>query len=205
QLTAAQADAVVSQAQLIAVGSSDLAWLTDSLQLVIHSGTSVQPVTIQVGAIQRDYFAVALVRNLVNDGTTKNSNATWDMLAFDDLSLPSKFIVIGGFAGNATTTPPEGVVGNFGPNASGHIIEITNGFALDWAADVGSAAFQAGPKGAACEGFTPFNNVTCFGTTLDVSFTITNSVPPSLSLTSRNASMGKMTLPGILLRIDTSF
>jgi hypothetical protein len=203
ELTSAQAAAIVDGAGQLAVGRSELSWLADSLELVIHSGATVKPITIRIDGKDETYYAAGLSRGIISNGT-QTSFATFHLLAFDDVSAPKKFVVVNGFKQSNTTTPPTTVSGSFGSAIAGHYFELGTTAVVEWIAIAGTATFTAGPQGAPCAGFTPANGVSCYASSFTTSFEIVSSLAPSPLVPPKTASLASVEIPGVLLHIESS-
>jgi len=205
ELTSAQAQAIIDRAGLIAIGRPELNWLADSLDLVIHSGTTLRQITIRIDGADKSYNAVALNRQIIVTGPSPSSFSTFHLIAFDDPGNPVKFVIVNGYAPSGTATPPQSVNGTFSSaTASGHLFEVGSIAVVEWIAATGTATFAAGAQGAACDGFTPANGVTCFASSLTVSFDIIATQPPSPLVPMKTASLASVEVPGVLLHFQPS-
>lgn len=199
QLSAQQAATIVARAEQMATAHPDLAWLADSIQLVVRTGASAKRIVVTSEGEEIAYYGVGLQRNVI---TSTSAFSTWYLFAFDDASNPSDFIIANGFASASGTTAPTTVNGPFGGDiAHGHFIAM-DGSIKDWRAVSGGATFRTATSGGSCPavGTLP-TGVTCTQSDLEVSFDIVSTTVPS-GEQSRSANLLATTVPGVLLRIE---
>lgn len=199
RLTAQQAAAIVTRAEAIAPMHPDLAWLADSVEVVIHGGADVVRIAVTVDGAIRNFYAVGLQRAI---RTSASSFATWHLIAFNDAANPTEFVLANGYAPGVGTTPPTTVASTFGGSgAFAHLIRVEGSTLRDWRGETGNAVFTTLATGGACAGFVGPPGTTCVAADLQATFTVltTSSAPASAS---RAASMGTAIVPGVMLRID---
>ena len=196
-LSAAQATILTNKITLIAPLHSQIAWLADSANLVIKSGAEADlvPISTTIGA--GPFYAVGLQRGVQGSA---GSFSTFDLIAFNDPSNPTDFIVVDGY-NSGSGAPPTSVSGPFDGPAYGYLFHIEGSTVSSWAAALGTAAFTRGLPGGACEGFQSSSGVTCALTSLTASFTIAGAFQDAgpQSSTVAQASLNTTTVAGILL------
>ena len=201
-LSAAQATALMTKIELIAPLKSDLAWLADSANLVLRSGAVAERIALTTNLSPGGpFYAVGLQRKIQS---AANTFSTFDLIAFNDPSNPTEFLIVNGFK-SSTTTPPASVSGSFGgATIHGHLFRVV-GNSLSalthWTATLGTASFSTGAVGSACTEFQDDVHVTCSQADLNVSFSI-DLAPADLGAPEtddRTAALGATTVPGILL------
>ena len=199
-LSAQQAATITARAEAMATVHADLAWLADSVEVVVRTGAQAKRIVVTSAGSEIAYYAVGLQRNV---RTSTTSFATWHLIAFDDASNPREFIIASGYAPGSGTTPPLSVNGGFGgESVFAHFIRVDEGGLADWRATSGGATFRTATVGGACPTTgTPPQGVTCVIADLEVSFDIVNtSAPPGES--SRAAHLLTTSVPGVMLRIE---
>ena len=205
-LTPTQAAALVSRVTLLAPVHAELAWLADSVSLVLKAGAQADRVDITTDLAPGPFYAVGLQRAIT---TSTNSAATFDLIAFNDPSNPTAFIIVDGFRSVVATQPPTSVTGTFGATTSngivsGHLFHVTGGVVAAWRAEAGVATMNTGTPGAACVDFPLTGGVTCAQTSLHSSFSITmarhdNGAQPN---DTRSATLPLTRVAGVLLRFQ---
>jgi hypothetical protein len=194
-LDANEAAALNAKFELIAAASQDLQWLTDSANIVIQAGTQVKliPVTVDGGATS--YYAVSLIRNLM----TTNAFSTFHLIAFDNPSNPTHFLVLNGYAASGDSHPPTTISGTFGgSDVFAHLITASAGLVNDWQATDGSATLSlGGVSDSPCTLPLP-QGVSCLFATLDAQASIL-AATAGQSVTTRSAAIAPATVPGLLL------
>jgi hypothetical protein len=203
RLTAAQAAALMSRVTQIAPVHPELAWLADSARLVLKSGAEADVIELTTDLAPGPFYAVGLQRSIV---TSSNSFATFDLIAFNDPSNPTAFIIVDGYAPGSQTTPPSSITGEFGGGAvSGYLFQVIGGAVSAWRAAAGIATLATGSVGNACLDFQPGAGVTCEQSDLHAQLTIgvaqhDNGVQPS---DTRSASLSPTSVAGILLHFHS--
>jgi hypothetical protein len=197
-LTAAEATILMDRITELAPVHPELAWLADSARLVLRSGAEavVIPVTTDLGA--GPFYAVGLQRGVQ---VSAIAYSTFDLIAFNDPSNPTDFIIVDGFMGG-TGTPPTSASGAFGGSAvNGHLFHVAGNTVTAWRAEGGTATLSTGSVGNSCTGFQSTGGITCAQSTLTAEFTIDSALEDSGGQTSgtRSASLAATSVPGILL------
>jgi len=137
-LSASQAAAIVGTAQQLSTIHPELSWLADSVDLVIKAGAQAWRIAVDVDGESRTYYGVALQRAIA----TTSAFSTFHLLAFNDASSPTDFLVANGYSSSGNSTPPMSVVGTFGSTAVfAHFIHVSGSAITDWLATQGSANF----------------------------------------------------------------
>jgi hypothetical protein len=162
QLTAAQAAALNSRIQAIVSGSSDVAWLADSANLVLKEGAVVDSAAIVVSFGGGPYYAVSLQRHFP---LATNPFSTFDVIYFNDPSNPTRFVILSAFA-KGNVGPPDGVVANIATPttvviANAHLYAIEGQAVTHWRATAGSLVMGNGLPGGACPSFSAPDLVRC--------------------------------------------
>jgi len=197
-LTAAQATILMARITELAPVHPELAWLADSANLVLRSGAEadVIPLTTDLGA--GPFYAVGLQRGVQ---VSAIAFSTFDLIAFNDPSNPTDFIIVDGFMTGTAGPPPTSASGAFGGSAvNGHLFHVAGNTVTAWRAQAGTATLSTGSVGNPCTGFTS-TLVTCAQSALTAEFTINSAVQDNGVQTSgtRSASLAATTVAGILL------
>src|SRR5437867_10302018 len=201
QLTAAQAALLVSRVSQIAPVHPELAWLGDSVSLVLKSGAFADRIDVTTDLGAGPFYAVGLQRAIA----TSTAQATFDIIAFNDPSNPTDFIIVDAWTRAANSTPPSSAGGPFGQSSdlqvSGHLFHVSGNTVTAWRAESGAASFVGGAAAGVCDGFQPASGVTCAQSALQATFTIAvarhdGGVQPA---DTRTASLAATAVTGILL------
>jgi hypothetical protein len=204
KLSAQQAATVTSRITQLAPVHPELAWLGDSISLVIKTGVEVDSVDLATDLGAGPFYAIALQRAIT---TSINATATFDVILFNNPSNPTDFIIADGWSQLPVRTPPTSVSGAFGAQltnsgVTAHLFHVAGGAVTAWRAATGTAAFTSGAEGGACPSFTATSGVTCSTTGLHASFVIGSATHDNgSSADSRSASLVAVDVPGILLKI----
>lgn len=199
-LSAQQAATIGANAEAIADVHPDLEWLADSIEVVVRAGAQAKRIVVTSQGVELAYYAVGLQRDVL---TATSSFSTWHVIAFDNASNPTEFILANGFASSSTTTPPTSVDGGFGgQSVFAHFIRVDDGVITDWRAISGGATFRTATSGGSCPVVgTPPQGVTCTLGEIEVSFDIVSTtVPPGDE--SRTANLLATRVPGAVLRFE---
>jgi hypothetical protein len=180
----------------------ELAWLADSANLVLRAGATADQIDITTDLAPGPFYAVSLQRAV---STSTNSFATFDVIAFDNPSNPTAFIIVDGYSPGQGTTPPHEVRDFFGGSAvNGHFFLVTGNSVAAWRAEAGMAELTGALTGPPCEVFDKGSGVTCAQSLLQAAFSITvarRDNDPSGSDT-RTASVSMANVPGVLLNFQ---
>ena len=195
-LSATQATVLMNKIIQIAPINTDIAWLADSANLVLRSGAQADliPLTITTGA--GPFYAVGLQRRVQLTGT---AFSTFDLIAFNDPSNPTDFLIVDGF--NSGATPPTSVTGSFDGAINGFLFHLDGSTISAWRAVLGSGTLTSGAPGSACAGFQSSAGVTCAQASLTATFSITGAFQDAgpTSSTLAQASLASGTVSGIVL------
>jgi hypothetical protein len=197
-LTAAEATILMARITELAPVHPELAWLADSANLVLKSGAEADVIPITTDLAAGPFYAVGLQRGVQ---VSISSFSTFDLIAFNDPSNPTDFIIVDGFTAG-TGTPPTSASGAFGGSAvNGHLFHVAGNTVTAWRAQAGTATLSTGSVGNACTGFVSNVSITCAQSTLTAEFTIASAVQDNGVLTAgtRSASLAATTVAGILL------
>jgi hypothetical protein len=205
-LTQAQAATLVSRISVVAPVHSELAWLADSVGLVLKAGAEADRIEVTTDLATGPFYAVGLQRGVT---TASNSFATFDLIAFNDPANPTAFIIVDGYRAIIATQPPQSASGTFGQSTSngimsGHLFLVAGSSVSAWRAETGTASVATGTMGGVCAAFPLTGGVTCTQAALQSSFTISearhdNGVEPT---DTRGASLSAATVAGVLLRFQ---
>jgi hypothetical protein len=175
-LSQQQAALLVSRISVAAPRHADIAWLADSVNLVIAAGVEVDLIDIKTDLAAGPFYAVGLQRAI---NASPTSFSTFHLIAFDDPSNPTDFTIVGGYRQTTSfgAPPPESVSGAFSsPNpvlsVSGHLFHVDGNSVSEWRAATGTATLQNGTPGGTCVNFQATTGVTCEQSTLLASFNI---------------------------------
>jgi hypothetical protein len=199
-LSAQQAATIAAHAEDISALHSDLEWLADSIEVVVRAGAQAKRIDIRENGEALVFYAVSLRRDVV---TSTSSFATWHLIAFDNASDPSVFVIANGYAEGTGTTPPTSVNGGFGgQSVFAHVIVIEdNGAITDRRAIAGGASFANRSVGGACPVVgTPPPNATCSLAEIDAGFDIVQVSPAPTAPSTLN--LLSVTVPGVKLTIE---
>jgi hypothetical protein len=199
-LTAQQASTLVTHAEALADLDPELEWLADSIEVVVRAGAQAKRIEILENDEPLIFYAVSLQRDVI---ATSSSFATWHLLAFDNASDPSVFVVANGFAQGTGTTPPTSVNAGFGGQSVFAHILITedDGSITDRRATTGGASFGARSLGGACPvSGTPPAGVTCNLAEMEVLFDIVQVSPAAPE--GSTLHLLSVAVPGVKLTIE---
>ena len=101
-LSAAQATVLMNKIGQFAPLHNQIAWLADSANLVIKSGSQVDLILVSTNLAPGPFYAVGLQRAVQLTGS---SFSTFDLIAFNDPSNPTDFIVIDGYNSGSGAPP----------------------------------------------------------------------------------------------------
>ena len=197
-LTAAQATVLMARITELAPVHPELAWLADSANLVLKSGAEADVIPVTTDLAAGPFYAVGLQRGVQ---VSAIAFSTFDLIAFNDPSNPTDFIIVDGFT-SGTFTPPTSASGAFGGSAvNGHLFHVAGNTVTAWRAQGGTATLSTGSAGNSCAGFASNAGVTCALSTLTAEFNIDSAVQDSGPQTSgtRSASLAATSVAGILL------
>jgi hypothetical protein len=199
-LTATNAAVLMARITELAPVHPELAWLADSARLVLKSGAEADLIPITTDLAAGPFYAVGLERGVQASAT---SFSTFDLIAFNDPSNPTDFIIVDGFTTGAVT-PPTSASGDFGGGVNGHLFHVEGNTVTAWRAQGGTATLSTGGMGDACAGFVSNASVSCAQSTLTAAFTITSSVEDSgvQGSGTRTASLTPTTVAGIILSFN---
>src|SRR5262245_51217613 len=94
QLSAAQAALIRPSLVQLGPVHPELAWLADTIALVVGTGIEVAPVEVTTSSTSDQFYAVALQRT-IRAGTA--NSAAFDVILFNDPSNPTDFIIVSGW------------------------------------------------------------------------------------------------------------
>lgn len=197
-LSAAEATVLMARITELAPVHPELAWLADSANLVLKSGAEADVIPLTTDLAAGPFYAVGLQRGVQ---VSANAFSTFDLIAFNDPSNPTDFIIVDGFM-TGTGTPPTSASGAFGGSAmNGHLFHVAGNTVTAWRAQGGTGTLSTGSVGSACTGFQSTATVTCAQSALTAEFNFDSAVQDGGVQTSgtRSASLAATTVAGILL------
>jgi hypothetical protein len=196
-LSAAQATALMNKITQFAALQTEIAWLGDSANLVLKSGAEADLIPVSTNLGPGPFYAVGLQRAVQ---LPTNPFSTFDLIAFNDPSNPTDFIMVDGYI-QGSGAPPTSVSGVFDGPVNGYFFHTEGSTVTAWRAALGTAALSRGGSGGGCTGFQSSSGVTCTLADLTTSFTVTaafqDAGPQSNAIV--QASLNTTTVAGILL------
>lgn len=192
-LTQAQATALVTKVESFGAQDATLRALSDTIDVVIKAGAEARRIEVTSDIGNGPYWAVSLQ---VVAGTT----STFSVVAFDDPSNPTRFIILGG-AVLGSSTPVNSASGSIGTNGTtsltGHLLSQIDGTVFAWHVSGGSESFTVHPTTQSCPSFS--GPGTCMPITVDVTFNFTASIGQSTISSQRTGSGSGVGIPGVRL------
>lgn len=194
-LTANQASTIVTRMASFAAADPALRSLADTVAVVVNAGASARRVEVTTATGTTAFYAVSLHRAM--PGAT-SSWATFHVIAFDDPSAPTQFIILGGWA-TAASSAPNGVSGPIGADATrsltAHIFTLSGNQLAMWHANAGTVSFTSMERLESCGSFPSPGQ--CRPIEMSGSFNITGTVAGSGASGQRIASGTLAAIPGI--------
>jgi hypothetical protein len=192
-LTASQAAMLVDKAHLIASSRSELAWLADSIEVVLRAGAEARLISIARDGVVQTFYAVGLIRQFAG----ANPFSTFHLIGFDVADNPSSFILANGYSPGVDGTPASQVTGSFGDGSVfAHLVHLSGTQVDALTAIVGEAAFVLGDLSAGCAGNV---SVACYATSLVANFRIDDARSDQSPAKVHNVTQTHVNVPGILL------
>lgn len=207
QLSASQSTALLARIGQIAPLHPELAWLGDSVAVVLGSGAAITPIELSTDLASAQFYAVGLQRAFVR---VTDSFSTYDIIAFDNPASPTNFIIIDAIASASGATPPTSVTGAFGGGSAStgvnaYLFHIDGNTVSSWRATTGGAAIAADTVAGACAAFEGPSGVTCSRATMTGSFNVISAAgDDGASGSTRHATMGTQLIAGARLRFDAT-
>lgn len=192
-LTQAQAVALVTKVESFGAQDATLRALSDTIDVVIRAGAQARRIEVTSDIGNGPYWAVSLS---VVSGTT----STFSVVAFDDPSNPTRFIILGGAVlGSASVVnTASGSIGTTGTTSlTGHILMILDNSLFAWHVSGGSLSFTVHPTTQSCPSFV--GPGTCVSITTDATFSFTASIGTGTISSQRTASGTGVGIPGVRL------
>jgi hypothetical protein len=202
-LTASQAATLVSRIEFFGASDPTLSSLADTVDVVLTAGAVARRVEIVNSQGASSFYAVSLQRTHQATAGTPGATSwsTFNIIAFDDPTNPTLFVILGGFNSVASGPPPNTVTGPIGATSSssltGHLFSVSGNQVSTWNASGGTSYMTVGATSETCAGFT--GPGTCVKSTMDASFTITGSVAGNGTTGERTWSGNITSIPGISL------
>ena len=192
-LTQSQAVALIAKVESFGAQDASLAALSDTVDVVIKAGAQARRIDVESDIGNGPYWAVSLQ---MFAGTT----STFHVIAFDDPSNPTRFIILGG-AVLGSTTPVNSASGQIGTNGTtsltGHLLSTSGTAVSAWHVSGGTLSFVVDPTTQACPGFSGPGN--CVSISTDATLNFTASVPEGAATGQRTASGTAEGIPGVRL------
>jgi len=196
-LSATQATVLMNKIIQIAPINTEISWLADSANLVLTSGAEADLIPLSITTGAGPFYAVGLQRRVQLTGS---SFSTFDLIAFNDPSNPTDFLIVDGYS-SGTSTPPTSTSGAFDGLINGYLFHLDGSTISAWRAALGSGTLTGGAPGSSCAGFQSSAGVTCAQASLNAAFTITGAFQEAgpTSSTLAQASLASSTVSGIVL------
>jgi hypothetical protein len=198
-LTVSQAAALVSKVESFGSLDPTLMALSDTVDVAIKAGAKARRIEITGGDLANNvFYAVSLHR------TTKAGSSTFDVVAFNDPSSPSQFIILGGWAlgsepgtGRSAPSSVSGAIGGgVTTSLTGHLFIVAGDQLSAWHATGGTSSLSASATQEPCAGFA--GPGTCVKSNMDATFNIIAT--SALQSTGPRTVSGTMSgIPGIRL------
>jgi hypothetical protein len=192
-LTASQAASLVARMESFGAGDPSIAALADTIDVVIKAGAEARRVDVTTDLGEGPYWAVSLQ---MFQGTT----TTFHVVAFNDASNPTQFIILGGasLGSSSPVISMSGAIGTSGGESrTGHLYSVAGTEVSAWHASGGAVAFTAHPTSQACSNFPGPGS--CVSSSMDATFSFTSTVPDQAATGQRTASGTLTALPGVRL------
>ena len=194
-LTQSQAVALIAKVESFGAQDASLAALSDTIDVVIKAGAQARRIDVTSDIGNGPYWAVSLQ---MFAGTT----STFHVIAFDEPSNPTKFIILGGAVLGSSTpvNTASGAIGTTGlVSLTGHLYSVSGTGIAAWHVSAGTSSLTAHPTTQACQGFAGPGN--CVAITMDATFNFTASVPDQNgTATGQRVATGSVTqIPGVRL------
>ena len=194
-LSASQAAALVARIESFGAADPTLDALADTVDVVIKAGAQARRVEIVNSEGASTFYAVSLQRT----HPVAPAWSTFHVIAFNDPTNPTLFVILGGFNQAQSATPPNTVTGPIGATSSssltGHLFSVFGNQLSTWNASGGTSYMTAGATTTVCTGWT--GPGTCVTSLMDASFTITGSVAVYGTTGERTWSGNITSIPGI--------
>ena len=194
-LTPSQAVALVAKVESFGAQDATLRALSDTVEVVIKAGAQARRIEVTSDIGNGPYWAVSLQ---MFAGTT----STFHVIAFDDPSSPTRFIILGG-AVLGTSTPVNSASGSIGTNGTtsltGHLLSASATPVSAWHVSAGSVSFVVHPTTQACPSFVGPGS--CTSMDIDAVFNFSASIPDQNGgATGQRTAAGTGTgIPGVRL------
>ena len=196
-LTATQAAALVSRIESFGSTDPTLEALADTVDIVIKTGAEARRVEITNDAGSSTFYAVSLAtRNTLNSPAT----TAFNIIAFNDPTNPTLFVILGGWKQGTGSTPPNDVSGSIGAEIAGqsltaHLFSVTGNQTSAWHASQGTSSMLVSITTGACNGFAGPGS--CAQSSMTASFQITGTVAGTGTSGQRTFSGTIANIPGI--------
>jgi len=192
-LTSAQAASLVARIEAAGAQDASIAALADTVDVVIKAGAQARQVDIATDLGDGPYWAVSLHR-------FGGSTTSFDVIAFNEPSNPTRFIIVAGVAlgGSQPASSVSGSIGTDGTTSrTGHLFSVSGSQVSAWHVSAGTATLTAHPTTQACPAFPGPGS--CVSSTMDVTFNFSGSVAEGAATGQRVASGAVTDVPGVKL------
>lgn len=192
-LTASQAAALIAKVESFGAQDASLAALSDTVDVVIKAGAQARQIDVSSDIGNGPYWAVSLQM-------FAGTSSTFHVIAFDDPSNPTRFIIVGG-AVLGSATPVNSASGSIGTNGTtsltGHLLSTSGSAVSAWHVSGGTVSFVVHPTTQACAGVSGPGS--CVSITTDVALNFTASVAEGAATSQRTATGSAEGIPGVRL------
>jgi hypothetical protein len=197
KLSADQVAAVNSRITQIAASHPELAWLVDSVNVVLKTGVEVDSLALVTDVGTGPFYGVGIQRTFAGQTAAWT---TFDLIMFNNPSNPTDFVIVDAFE-QGGATPPTTATGSFASTTRhAHLIRVSGTTLSSWTATAGTVAFTSDQPAGACPAFASAS-MTCLTAGLQTSFAISamaadNGTSGATPMASLNAS----DVSGVLLK-----
>lgn len=197
KLSADQVAAVNSKITQIAVSHPELAWLVDSVNVVLKTGVEVDSVGLVTDVGSGPFYGVGVQRTVASQAAW----TTFDLIMFNNPSNPTDFVIVDAFEQGSTAVSPTTATGSFASTTRhAHLIHVSGTTLSSWTASAGTVTFLSDAPGGSCPSFSS-TTMTCVTAGLQTAFAISAVVPDNGTLgTAPSASLSASDVPGVLLK-----
>jgi hypothetical protein len=197
KLSADQVAAVNAKITQIAASHPELAWLVDSVNVVLKTGVEVDSVGLVTNIGSGPFYGVGVQRTVASQAAW----TTFDLIMFNNPSNPTDFVIVDAFEQGSTAVSPTTATGSFGStDRHAHLIHVSGATLSSWSASAGTVTFVSDAPGGVCPSFSSAT-MTCMTAGLQTSFAISAAVAENGTLgTAPTASLSASDVPGVLLK-----
>jgi hypothetical protein len=196
-LSADQVAAVNSKITQIAASHPELAWLVDSVNVVLKTGVEVDSVGLVTNVGSGPFYGVGVQRTVASQA----SWTTFDLIMFNNPSNPTDFVIVDALEQGSTAASPTTATGSFASTTRhAHLIHVAGTTLSSWTASAGTVTFLSDAAGGPCPSFSSAT-MTCVTAGLQTTFAISAAVPDNGTVgPAPTASLSASDVPGVLLK-----